>query len=132
MVGEEDHHALLAIDLHARLHPAQPLRVALAAGKDGEHDLVIAQDFALRLFDPLFDDAIGEAFLGARDPEDPAHAQVPQVREVHVGFVEKHDLPSADARAEFARAFSIVLTRRVDDRTARQLAAQVQPAPANA
>jgi len=49
------------------------------------------------------------------------------VEQIQIGFVENHDLPGQQARAQFPRLLGVTVPRRVHDRKARQKTLQVEP-----
>ena len=102
------------------------LRILPGALLGGQHDQVIAHDFALGLAQQALLDPEFHVVLGPAHPPDPAPGQFEQVREVHVGLVEQHDFTRADGGAQLTGVLVVVRTSRVDQHHAGQEALEVQ------
>src|SRR5690606_7125722 len=126
IVGEELHLAFNAVNFNQSAHPAHALRVFTLEGTGGrEHDLLVGED--LRIADlAAFDDLETMARLGAGNPENSTKEQIKKVIEIHVGFVEKDDLPGLHASANLACPLGVVVTRGVDENKTGQETLEIE------
>ena len=127
VVGQENHFSQFAVHLDQRDDTAQPDRIDLERGRIGQQDQVIAHDVAVpTVLQPAHDSTL-QIVLGAGDPEDFAHRQVSQMREVQIGFVEDHNLARLHASAQFMRPSVVMFAGGVHQGKMRQEGLQVEP-----
>ena len=99
-VGQKDHLPEFALNLDPCDHLAQFDRIGFAS-RPSQMNQIVAQAMAVSSDQEAAHDAKLHVFLGAGDPEDLAHGQIGQMREIHISLVEDHNLPGSHACAHF-------------------------------
>lgn len=121
VVGEELHLTLDAIDLYECPHAAHAFGVfALEGTVGGEYNFLVSQN--LRIADlAAFDHFEAMAGFRAGDPEDSPKEKIEEMIEIHIGLVEKHNLPGQHGGADLPGPLGVVVTRGVDeDKTGKE------------
>ena len=126
VVGDEGNLLVLAVDFDHRHYPAQSLRIGFTRLLGFEHDEVVAKDIAFPFFDSALGHSAGHVVFGPGHPEDSASAQLEEVLEVDIGFVENHDFPVQNACAELFGTEVVVVIGCFDDGEPRQKTTNVQ------
>jgi hypothetical protein len=124
VVGQKDHLLGLAVDFHQGGDAAHHFGIVSQGRGCAQDDDFVAQNAAGHR--QGLENFIGHVLLGTSHPEDAPLEQVEEVGKVQIRLVENDNLPGADGGTEFARAFGIVLLRRVDDGKARKKAVEIQ------
>jgi len=126
VIGDKDHEAQLAIDLHPRLHTAEgPTRQRLPLGPREPYDLVFDHPASF-LHVQIAHGTVAEVVLRASHPMHATRSEIKEVSVVHVGFVEDDDFAFLLSGAQFTSAFVVTFPSRIDDGKGGQKAAQAQ------
>ena len=127
VVGQENHGSPFPVNLDPCLDAAQSLWILRSGLRSHQGDLVITDDVALGLAQPLAADVIAQVVLGSGDPEDATPAQIEEVGEVDVGLVEDGYLARLQPRTQRQCPRVVVMGGFLDNRKRREERLQVQP-----
>src|ERR1700678_7706 len=100
VVGQEDHDALLAVDLNACRDPSQETRIVLASVVALQNDEFILEDALIRTFGQAPFHPACHVVLGPGDKEDAPLHERPEVTEVDIRFVKNHDFSLGETSAQ--------------------------------
>src|SRR6266498_2275191 len=127
VIRQKRHFPQLPVHFHHGDDPPQPRRIEPTRSRGFHLHHVVAQNIADA--SPLIppDHPKLHPLLSARHPGYPALEQLEEVEQIQIGFVENHDLPGQQARAQLPSLLGVAVTRRVHDSKSWQKTLQVQP-----
>ena len=127
VIGQEDHGGPLPINLDPCLDAAQSLGILPTGLVSDQSNLVVADDVAHWLAQPLATDVVAQVVLSSGDPEDATLAQIEEVSEVDVGLVEDGYLARLQPCAQGQCPGVVVMGGFLDNGKRREKSLQVQP-----
>jgi len=125
VVGEEYHLLFNPVNFHQGGDAAHQFWVVGQCADIAQGDDFIAQDATCHW--QGMKDFIGHVLLGAGDPEDTALEKIEEMGKVQISLVEDNDLSGANTGAEFTGAFTVVLSRGVNNCEAGKKTVEIEP-----
>ena len=127
VVGQQDHGDPFPVNFDPCLDAAQSLWILRSGLRSHQGDLVVADDVALGLAQPLATDVVSEVVLSSGDPEDATIAEIEEVGEVDVGLVEDGYLARLQSCTQGQCSGVVVMGGFLYDGKRRKESLQVQP-----
>lgn len=126
VIGQENHGGPFPVNLDPCLDAAQSLWILRSGLRSHQGDLVITDDVALGLAQPLATNVVAQVVLSSGNPEDATLTEVEEVGEVHVGLVEDSDLSRLKPCAQGQCPSVVVMGGFLDDGKLREEGLQVK------